>query len=179
MNLGQKSKREKLLAVITITLVIAVVFYISIIEPQLKTYRSRLEHMRGLQLTLTKMRTDLLIKDRIDEIYRQIKPLIAGVGNEQQEISRFTRDLSDKYSMLDVKIRMVKILPTTDEEFYRRLSVKIEMVGDIRNILNFIGLIESHPQPIKLEKFDIIAREIAGEIKAAFTVSKVVAKPDA
>jgi Tfp pilus assembly protein PilO len=171
-----KNNREKLLAALTAAIMAGAVTFITIIEPQLKERQAHLERMHDLQLQLTKMRGDLLIKDRIDEIYAQIGTLIVSNGTEQQEKSLFTRELSNLYSRLDVKIRSITILPPMNEEFYTRLAVKIEMSGHIRNILNFIFAAEMHASPIRIEQFDLKTREIFDNIRVSFLITKVVAK---
>jgi len=172
-----KNSRQKLLAIAAAAVILVAVVFTVVIEPQIKKRKLALAHMHQLRLRLTKMKGDLLIKDRIDNIYLQIEPLIAGKGSEQQEISLFTRELSDLYSKLNVKIRSVKILPIVDEEFYRRMSIKIELSGHIRKVLNFILSVETHPNPIRIEQLDLRARDVADDVQASFLISKVVAKP--
>ena len=52
------------------------------------------------------------------------------------------------------------------------------MSGHIREILNFITSIEKHPNPIRIEQFDIKSREIIDDVEASFVITKVVAKPE-
>jgi Tfp pilus assembly protein PilO len=173
---NSKNSREKVLAILAISVILGVVTFTVVIEPQLKVRKARLARMHQLQLKLTKMKGDLLIKDRIENIYSQIEPLIASSGTNQQEISLFTRELSNMYSKLNVRTKTIKILPITNEEFYRRLSIKIEMSGHIREILTFILSVETHPNPVRIEQFDIKAREILDNVEASFLVTKVVAE---
>lgn len=176
MRTSAGQNREKLLAVAAATVIVGAVVFSVVIEPQLKERKLRLARMHQLQLKLTKMKGDLLIKDRIDDAYSQIEPLITSNGTEQQEISLLTRQLNDFYSRLNVKIRSVKILPTVTEDFYRRLSIKIEMGGHIRDILKFVSLVETCPNPIRIEQFGVKAREIADDIQSSFLITKVVSK---
>jgi Tfp pilus assembly protein PilO len=178
MTASAKNSREKVLAIIAMSVILGAVTFTVIIEPQLKKRKARLARMRQLELKLTKMKGDLLIKDRIDNIYSQIEPLIVSNGTNQQEISLFTRELSDLYSKLSVRTRTIKILPITNEEFYKRLSVRIEMSGHIREILHFVLSVETYPNPIRLEQFDLKAREIVDNVQASFLVTKVVAEPE-
>jgi Tfp pilus assembly protein PilO len=175
---SSRSNREKVLVVITVSVALSAAIFIVVIEPQLKEHKARSMRMNQLSLKLTKMKGDLLVKDRIDSVYAQIEPLIASSGTDQQEISLFTRELSDLYSKRNIKTRTIKILPLTDEEFYRRLSIRIEMSGHIREILNFVASIETHPNPIRIEQFDIKSREIVDNVEASFVITKVVAKPE-
>jgi Tfp pilus assembly protein PilO len=172
---GTVNNREKILAVITVLVIIGALVFSVVIEPQLKKRQSSLARMNQLQLKLARMKGDLLIKDRIDAVYAQIEPLIAGDGTDQQEKSRFTRELGELYSKLDVTITSTTILPTVNEDFYRRLSAKIQMHGNVREIFRFILAVESHCSPIRIEQFDFKAREIADNVNATFLVTKVVA----
>lgn len=173
-----KRDREKFFATITIIVIISTLIFTIIIEPQLNSRKTHLAHLRQLQLKLMKIKGDLLIKDRIDNIYSKIESLIVSNGTDQQEISLFTRELRDLYLKLGVNIRTIKILPIINEEFYKRLTVRIEMSGRIKEILNFIYSTEVHPNPIRIEQFDIKAREITDNVQASFLITKVIAEPE-
>lgn len=171
-----KITREKYLAVATALVVLGVGVLTLVVEPPLKERRARRARLIDLQMKLATLKGDLLVRNRIDKMYRQVEPFIAASGNDQQEMSVFTRELSDVYSNLNVKTRSVKLLPTVNEEFYRLLSVKIEMQGPIRHIMRFIQLVEAHASPLRIEQFGLKAREITDDVHASFSVTKVVAE---
>jgi Tfp pilus assembly protein PilO len=176
MNTGTKKNREKLLAVIAAMVLASTAVFSIVIAPQLKKHKQLLEHKHQSQLKLTKMQGDLLIKDRIDSIYSQVEPLIAGNGTEQQEISLFTRQLGELYSKLKVKIRSVKILPSVNENFYRRLSIRIELSGNVKDVLQFICSIEASQNPLRIEQFELKGQETSDNIGVSMLVTKVVAE---
>ena len=169
------NSREKVLGAIAAVTVLCSVIFSAIIEPQLEGRRRRLERLYGLGLQLTRMKRDLLAKDRIERIYSEIEPLVSSGGSDQQEISKLTRQLSDLYSKLNVKIRSVKILPVVGEQFCRRLSIRIEMSGDIRSILRFVFSIETSSEPVRIEQLDLKSEEIVDIVGASFLITKVVA----
>ena len=171
---SNRTTREKTLAIITGITILAVAIYTMLVEPQIIRRSARLEQLAQAHLTFAKMNADVLIKDRIDNIYRRLEPLIVASGEDQQEISLLTRELQRMYDKRNLKIRSVKIMPTTKEPFYRRLAIKLEMVGEVGDILGFIRVLESHPRPIKIERLDLIAKQIAGRIQTSFIVTKVV-----
>jgi Tfp pilus assembly protein PilO len=171
-----KKNHEKLLALTTAVIIIAVVLFSAIIDPQLKKHQQHLHDLNQLELKLTKLRGDILVKDRIDRSYAQIEPLLAIGQNDQQEISNFTQEVSNLYSKLNIKIRSVKILPPANESFYRSLAIKIEMSANIKDILKFIHAVEIHPSPLRIEQLDIKAQEINDTVQASFLISKVIAE---
>ena len=174
MGLKDSKKREKLLAIVTAAILGSIFLFTAIIDPQLKKHKALSSRFSQLQLDLTRARGNLLIKDRIEKVYTQIEPLIAAQGSQQQQISDFTRLLDQIYSKLNVKIRSVKILPATDENYYRKLTIRIEMKGFVKDFLKFIDAVEQHTEPIRIEQFDLTSQQTKDNIMASMIISKIV-----
>jgi hypothetical protein len=179
MTTSLKNNREKALAIAIAGLVLGIIVFTIVVEPQLKKYKASAARTNQLRLKLAKIRGDLLVKDRIDSAYAQIEPLITGSGTTNREKSLFTRELGDLYSGLNVRVRAMKMLPNVNEDFYRRLAVRIEMTGKIADIVPFIHSVETHPNPMRIEQFELKAREIVDSVTASFMVTKVVAREQA
>ncbi len=175
---SEKRNREKILAVITLIVVISALTFIIIIEPQLTERKKCLEHLHQLQLKLTKMRNAVRMKDRTDKIYSDYEPFIKSSGEGLHDALVFTRELQSLYGNLKVGIKTVTISPTVKEEFFKQLSVRIEMSGSIKEILTFICSIEEDSTPIHIELLEIIPQEITDNVKASFIITKVVAEAD-
>jgi len=170
----KKSNRQILLASITAVIIIGSLIFTATIKPALEKRQNYIENLNRLKLNLRKMQSNLLIKDRIEKIYSQIKPIIKTKGTQQEQISDFTKELSDIYSNLNVKIRSVKILPTVKKKFYSRFLIKIEMSANITDFLKFAYAIQTHPEPIKLEQFSAKAdHEIRNNVSVSLLISKV------
>jgi Tfp pilus assembly protein PilO len=175
MSIASK-KREKLLIIFTAVVLGTVLLFTSIIDPQLKKHKALSSKFSQLKLDLTKARGNLLMKDRIEKAYSQIEPLITTQGNEQQQISDFTRMLDQIYSKLNIKIRSVKILPDVNENYYQKLSIRIEMTGPIKDFLKFIENIEQRQEPIRIEQFELTSQESADTVMTSLIISKIASK---
>ncbi|HEX3006986.1 MAG TPA: hypothetical protein VHO90_05160 [Bacteroidales bacterium] len=167
--------KEKKLAITTVATLAGVLIFIIIIDPQLERHKVLANQIYQQQINLAKMKSDLLVKDRIEKEYAEIEPLVSSSRTDQQEISLFTRELNDLYSPLQVKIGSVKIFPLVQNEFCRRLSIKIEMSGDIKDILKFIRAIEACRNPLKIERLTLDVKEIVDQVQVSFLISKVIA----
>ncbi|MBN2591528.1 MAG: hypothetical protein JXA96_16805 [Sedimentisphaerales bacterium] len=174
MTNSERKNREKILAIVTIIVVLGALAFSIIIEPQLAKRKKSLEEMYQLQLKLTKMRTDVRMKDRTDNIYSVYEPVIASIGNDAKDLSVFARELRNLYNKLEVK--NMSINPIIKEEFFKQLSMKIEVSGKIQDILSFILEVERYKNPIHIERMDIISHEITDTVKATFVITKVVAE---
>ncbi len=117
---GKKKSNEKKLVIITAVVLVAVVMYTGVIEPQMIRRKESIQKKQQLQLDLTRMKADMLLRDRIEKKYAQLKSMMQSAGTDQQEISRFSRELNDIYTKLPVKIKTIKILPLQEERFYKK-----------------------------------------------------------
>jgi len=174
MKLPAGTNRERWLIVANVGLLVGLLFFKVVIDPQLQTRKNLTEQVDQLQLNLTKMKRDMHVKDRVDKLYLDIEPLIRTTGNDQQEISLFTRELNDLYTQFPVKICSVKIYPVLRNEFYRQLMVNLEMSGNIKDILHFLRAVEASARPFKIEELTFTAQEAVDRIQAVFLISKVV-----
>jgi hypothetical protein len=168
------NKREISFGVITLVLLGIVFLFTAVVDPQLKKHKILSRQLDRLQLDMTKARKNLLIKDRTDKIYDQIESLLDAENNQQRQISAFTRRLDMIYSQLNIKIRSIKILPVSNDNYYQRLSIKIEMAGHVKDFLKFIETINGHEEPIRIEQFELTAQETKDNIIASVIVSKIV-----
>lgn len=173
---GKKKSNEKKLVIITAVVLVAVVMYTGVIEPQMIRRKESIQKKQQLQLDLTRMKADMLLRDRIEKKYAQLKSMMQSAGTDQQEISRFSRELNDIYTKLPVKIKTIKILPLQEERFYKKFSIKAEMTGDIRNIITLIKAIESTDSPIRIEQLDLKAQGTPDKVLASFLLTKVTSR---
>jgi Tfp pilus assembly protein PilO len=170
-------RRDTILFGVTVAVILGGLLFAAVVRPQWQRRRQGLQDVRGLQLTLAKMRGDLLVKDRIEAVYAQLQPYMGQHGSDQQEISAFTRDLNDMYSKLKLKIRSMKILPITREPSYRRFSVKIEVEGASSHVLALVSAVATHPDPIRIDQFDLKAQSVTDQVQGSFAISKIVVEP--
>lgn len=176
MAVENSNKRETILIIITAITLILVFIFITIIDPQLKKRKVLSGKLSQLQLDLTRAKCNLMIKDRIERMYAQIEPMIAVEGSQQQQISNFTRLLDQTYSKLGMKIKSVKILPVTDQSYYQKLSIKIEMTGFVKDFLKFVEAIEKHKDPVKIEQLELTCQETTDAVLVSVIVTKIVSK---
>lgn len=170
------SKREKTLAVITAVVLFCAAVFFGIVLPEIQHYHLQKQRLSKMREKLAKMNGDLMVKDQIQNFYARIEHLLVSEETEQREISALTQELTDLYSSLNVKVRSIKILPVTKQEFYTKLAVRIEMTGHIRDILKMIFSLERYREPISIEKLELFAQDTTDRVKAVFTVTKVTAE---
>lgn len=168
------NQREKILIRITAAVIIAVLLYNLIIGPQRVKQRQYQQQRQELELNLRKLQADFQIKDQTEALYQRIAPMLRCDQSDQQAISYFTRQLNEIYNPLALTIQSVKILPLIRDTHTRKLFIRIEIKGKVKQVITFISQLSKHPEPIKIEQFQLQATDIAEVIHTTFLISKIV-----
>ncbi len=173
----RRSNREKGLGLLTAVIVGGVAVYVFLLEPPWRARKALMEQQTGTRLRLVKIQNDMRLKDYIDKTFREVESLIAGASNENQEMSVFSRQLRDLSSGLGLK-HQFRPLPMVREKYYRVLSMRVEVGGNVRTVLDFMNRIERLPSPVNVRNCEMKAQAIEDTIQATLTVCKIVATPE-
>ena len=167
-------RREKVLGVLTGILVLTVVMYGFIVEPQVNRRKELLKELYQKQTMFTKMQADIMAKDRIENNYSRIESLIRSGGNDQEEMSAFSQEFQKINAKFNLKPRMIKFLPVVNDPYFRKILVRVEFEGGIESIAAFISSVENGKKAMKFEKASFVVRDRDDNIQFSFVLSKVV-----
>jgi len=168
------NRRERMLAGVTVVTVLAAVSAQTVVGPLWTRYIRLQDRRRELQLALTRMEANLRLKDRIEARYEELKGLIRHSGTASQEMSRFARLLTDLYRPLKLDVRSIRPLPDRDEGFYRQFALHVEMNGPIEHLASFLAAVAKVPEPVRVERVDIVCKERPDTVTASLVVTKIV-----
>lgn len=173
MQFRNVSKRQKILLVITCVFLGGVIFNAAFLRPFRLKKMLLSKQLEDSTNKLAKMRMDLKIKDKIESSYKKVSELFQGSDKKTQEISTFTREISSIYSQHDLKIRSVNILPDEKKTNYKKLFLKIEMIGAVKSMFSFIKGVTEQESPLKIETLHMKAAEVSGHVRAEMIISKL------
>lgn len=171
-----KNKREKVVGVMAGVFLVSVMFYVMVVEDGIVKYRDKTRELESVKIGYFKMRSDMMLKDRITKKFGEIEDSVASAGGAQQEISAFSNELNNIYSKFGVSVRSIKILPVVNEEFYRKIKIKLEVEGGAKEIARLIEGIEENEQAYNLEKINIKAKQTTDNVVCGFVISKIKMK---
>lgn len=167
-------RRERILSMLAGCLVGGLVIYKVCVGGVLAGYSEARAKTRELAVEWAKVQADVKVRDAMEEKYSRIEPMLANSGVEQRDISTFTRETGRVYSQRNLKVRSVRILPMTKGEYYGKLSLRVELSGEIGEILKLLGDIERMDSPVRVEEFEVSVQDRADNVRACFVISKMV-----
>lgn len=167
-------KRETFLAIVTGILILSVTVFSMILEPQVTKRKKLLRELREKQTTYTKMSGEILLKTRVDEDYARTESLLQSTGTRQEEMSAFSQEFQSLNAKFNLEPRTIDFMPMIKNDFYRKILVKVELNGGIKNILDFISNVENEKKTMKFEKVRFIAKDRDDHIQFKFVLSKVI-----
>lgn len=174
MKNPNSKKRGKILAGLTAILILSALIYIAAVKPCIEDLVVRTNQIEKLKVELVKIRADMLVRDKIEQRYEYVKSLLGDEGSNQQQISRFCSELNGLYEKLPLQVRSIKIMPVAEDKFYRKLLVKIEFSGNIKEIMKLISAVELSGTAVGLEQMEIKASQTTDVVSGVFVLSKIV-----
>lgn len=168
------NSRERLLASITATVVGLAVGYHWLLEPQLDRQAELEREVGQLQISLTRMQANLLLKDKIERQYEELKNLVRHSGSSSQEMARFARLLSEICSPLGMTTKSVRPLPDVNAGFYRKFMLQVEMSGSLADIADFLAAVNRVQEPIRIERMQLTCQDRPDLLAASIVVTRVV-----
>jgi Tfp pilus assembly protein PilO len=165
--------------VATVAVVAAALAYVWILEPPLERYARVNEDLAGLRASLAKMQANMQLRDRIERQYVSVRKMIHESGSPSQEMARFARLLGDLYAGLPVQTTSVRPLPDVQETYYRKFSLRMEVVGMLPDVGRFLAAIVQAPEPISVEWMELVCKDRPGYVTASMIVTKIAATQEA
>lgn len=172
--MADSKKREKFLAIVVGILILTLAVYSLVLKPQVNRRDELLNVLRQKQIMLTKMQADIMLKDRIEDSYARMESLLKSNGTDQEEKSLFSQEFQSLNSKFRLKPKNIKFLPMIKNDYYRKILVRVELSGGIKNIVDFIKNVDNEKQTMKFEKLSFVARDRDDNIQLSFVLSKVI-----
>ena len=174
MTNDRNYERQRSIAVITIIVIIAALLYLLVVAPAITKIRKQKLAMLQLRAELSRVRADMKAKDRTEQQYEKVKFLFSSAGSAQQDISQFSKQLNSMYADVDIQIRSIKIMPVEEHKYYRKISIKLEFTGPVRDVFMLLFKIET-AAAISIDKMAIRAGRSIDKITATVLLSKITA----
>ena len=168
------SKRERILAIITATLIALVVMFSCVIKPQLEHRKQLLKQKTELEVLATLTQTNLHLKNHIEKMHDFARPLTVSQRTEDQEVSAFFREMRRLCEKHQLTPKSENKLPTLYQKSYKVLSFQIVLQGNINQIIRLIHSLEASAMPIGIVKCEIKAQESSDMVQTSLNISKVI-----
>lgn len=171
------SERERRAALLTAIVLAGVGVYIWIVEPPLVRQAELRDEVAQLRIALTKMRSNIQLRDRIENQYAAAQTTMRQSVSPSQEMARFARLLSDLYTPLGVQMTSVRPLPDVQEQYYAKYSLRLEMAGSVADVAKFLAAVAQVADPIGVEWMELTCKDQPGVVIASLIVTRIVTAP--
>jgi Tfp pilus assembly protein PilO len=167
--------RERLLAGATATVVAGGLLFQAVLQPVWARAAGLGDEVEGLEVSLTRMRANVRMRDQIEGRYEQLKGLMRESGSASQEMPRFARLLTEICGPLGLQMRSIRPLPDADEGFYRKYALALEMEGPMPELAKFLSAVARAEDPIRVERMELMCKDRPDVVTAHAVVTKVAA----
>ena len=146
------SHREKKLFATTLAIAFLVVFYLFILEPQIKKLSEREREINKLTLQEKKFLQINQTKDAIEKKYLGLRKKIIAQAPREEELSKLLSELENSTKAAKILPISIEPLPIKGYELYRKLSVEMALQGDIASLTKFLYNLQCSPDRFIIDK---------------------------
>ena len=172
MARARLSGRERNLAVITITVIGAVLGYLFVVEPLV----SQLQQIHGQFLTassrLEKQRRLLDQRDRLKREFRALSSQMAMAASGKGEMASFLQDLERIGVQAQLVVKGLKPKPDRREGAFRKFIVDVSTEGQVDQVARFLYELQRFPYLVRVERMQLaVERGPSNRLEARWTLS--------
>jgi len=132
------NKREQIILILTILIVMVTLGYILLVEPAVNKISQVNKEIAGLELKLKKARTVIARKDKIEEEYKEFAQFISSKTGAGEDLDKFLSDVEKIASTADYKVNQVRPLPSRKTDFYQVSQMEVDGLSGMTELAKFI-----------------------------------------
>ena len=157
------SRREKKLLIATLVTAFLVIFYLFILEPQIKKLSEEKKEISKLTLQEKKFLQISQTKGTIEKKYLELRKKIIAQAPREEELSKLLSELEDFAKAAKILPVSIEPLPIKEYELYRKLSVEMAVQGDIASLTKFLYNLQCSPDRFIIDK--LLVRAVSEKSK--------------
>jgi Tfp pilus assembly protein PilO len=149
------SKREKFLSIITLGILFIVLFCNFVIAPLFSKMESLNEKIRTNEIRLERNLKIISRKDDIQSQYSKYSQLLKQKNSDEQEMALFLAGIEAIARKVAIRITDMKPRDIKTEDFFKRLTVDIELEANLGELTEFIYNLQNASDLYVIDRFRI------------------------
>lgn len=153
------SSREKKLLLATLSIFFLAIFYLFILEPQIKKIAKGKRELKKLGLELKKNLRICQTRSVIEKNYLELRKKVVAQAPREEELSQLLSSLENSAQEAKILPLSIEPSPIKEYEFYRKLTVEMALQGDLASLTKFFYHLQYSPYRFIVDKLLIISGE--------------------
>ena len=168
------AKREKILLFITIGLGLTFLIYNFLIRSLTLKFATLNKEILTNEMKLSKNLKILRKKDKVQNEYMKYSQLLKQNNSDEQEMATLLSEIESVAREIAIRISDMKPRAIKAIDFYKRLSVDIEVEAELSEITKFIYNLQNKPYLFNIDRlrFERKSRRRSSTLKGYLLVSK-------
>jgi len=151
MTFSNFSKREKAVLSITVSLIFVFLIYNFAIQPITAKFEALKKKILINERKLKKNLSVLGQKDMVESEYLKYSQLLKQKDSDEQEMSALLSDIESIAQEVAIRVTNMKPKGVKSVNFYKRLSVDIEVEAELNEITKFIYNLQKEPHLLSVD----------------------------
>lgn len=172
--LSNLSKREKAIVLLTVSVVVLAVIYLSAVEPLLARFNKLNSEIGLKKRKLEKIYQLLGHREKIEAEYEKLVRATIKESSDEEIIASILNQMEALARSSGVQINNIRPERVKEEAGYKRLSIEVSTESNVDALFKFIYNLETSPALLKIERLQISpSRKQDGLVEATFNIVRI------
>ncbi len=173
MTLLNLSNRESRLFFLTLAVIAAWSAEAFILKPVAMKWKGLDDQITADTLKLEKSERLIRRRSPITNDYDKAAASLKMAGSPEEEMAKFLTDIESLANTTGVHIHEIKPLPVKKFNLYRKFYADLELEGDMAQISNFMGKVQSSPDVLVIDKLSLNPKTGTNLLRCGIVISKL------
>ena len=169
------TKREKLLFILTATLILAAFIYRAILEPTVKNWKSLRQQVNAKQVRLARNLEVIAREPAVEQEFSRYQNFIFPKTSDEKQIAKLLKEV--ERIARESRVHITNMAPRGKERigFYERFAINLEVEAQMPELTKFIFALENSPFLFKAETIKISLKSSqAKTLKCDLLLTKIL-----
>jgi len=175
MILSRFSKRERIILIATLVVIIASVFSAFVLEPLVRNFKDVNRQIASKRLKLIKSERLMKLKDRVHERFEALSPKLTAEGSQEEEMAKLLSEIETLARKSNTRISGIKPAAIKKFSAYKKLTVEIDSETTVDSLIKLLYELQQSPQVLKVERLQMDAKSGGRDLlKVTLRVNKIL-----
>lgn len=169
----QLNRRERILAVVTMLVVVVASLYQYVLEPTLLNLVDAYEQAERAEMELSELRRLAKDSQRIEKDYERLRGVLSAAATEEELTLALLSETAALATSCALEVESVKPLRSKSTGAYTRLAVELQAYGDAQAFLKFLVRAQEAEHLLASDLITLSAGSSDAPVRLTIRVSKL------
>jgi len=171
--LNSLTSRQRVLAVVTGTVIVTVMAVQLAVFPAYDTWQLRRARLDEQAAELARLERNIRMRDPVNRAFAELSPALHQQGSDEATFSQCIRQLEVVHRYPTVMVVNAKPLPVVDEGTHKIYKVRVTVAGELPEVVRFVGDLTGSEKAVGIDGFSLRGIQGLSKVECSLSIRMV------